>query len=104
MTIARFYILKAAEGKGDALATALTTLADATHLAPNSEGVDLLRDAENDNRFFYFEKWPSIEAHLKAGEWLNTEAAAPVNHALKLVAAAIDHEPESSYIEYFKIA
>lgn len=95
MTTARFYIMHAAEGKDAALETALRSLADSVRALPGSEGVELLRDSGNERRFFFIEKWTSIEAHKEAGKALGKEALAPVM-------AALDGPPDGSYLDYLK--
>src|SRR5204862_1347780 len=102
MTIAKFYILNANEGMGADLEAALKAMAGVNHLAPNVRGVDIYRDPDNHSRFYYFEKWPAIENHVKAGEWLAEPEAAPVNAVLKGMMAALSPDMEGSYVDYFK--
>lgn len=93
MTTARFYIMHAADGKDGALETALRALADAVRPLPGCEGVELLRDSGNEHRFFFIEKWASIEAHKEGGKALGKEALAPVM-------AALEGPPDGSYLDY----
>lgn len=95
MTTARFYIMHAAEGKDAALETALRALADAVRPVAGCEGVELLRDSGNERRFFFIEKWASIEAHKEGGKALGKEIFAPVM-------AALDGPPDGSYLDYLK--
>jgi heme oxygenase (mycobilin-producing) len=93
MTTARFYIMHAADGKDGALETALRALVDAVRALPGCEGVELLRDSGNEHRFFFIEKWTSIEAHKDGAKALNKEAFAPVM-------ASLDGPPDGSYLDY----
>lgn len=95
MTVARHYIMTAKEGGSAQLETALSGLADAVRALPGSEGVELLRDAGNEHRFVFIEKWETIDAHKGAGSLLGKEALAPVM-------GAIDGPPEGCYLDYLK--
>ena len=95
MTIARHYLMHAAEGQDAQLETALGELADAVRAVPGSEGVELLRDLGNERRFVFIEKWASVEAHKAAGSHLPKEALAPLM-------AALDGPPEGAYLDYLK--
>ncbi len=95
MTIARHYVMHAAEGRDAQLETALTVLADAVRALPGSEGVELMRDLGNERRFVFIEKWVSVEAHKGAAALLPKEAFAPI-------AATLDGPPEGSYLDYLK--
>lgn len=95
MTVARHYIMHAAEGKDSVLETALYQLADAVRGIPGSEGVELLRDVGNERRFVFIEKWESVDAHKAAGDHLPKDALAPVMGAL-------DGPPDGAYLDYLK--
>jgi heme oxygenase (mycobilin-producing) len=95
MTVARFYIMHAAEGKDAALEAGLYALADAVRPLPGCEGVELLRDSGNERRFFFIEKWESVDAHKDAGKLLPKEA-------LGAIMAALDGPPDGSYLDYLK--
>jgi quinol monooxygenase YgiN len=95
MTIARHYLMHAAEGRDAELETALGRLADAVRKLPGSEGVELLRDLGNERRFVFIEKWASVEAHKGAGALLAKEDFAPMM-------AALDGPPEGAYLDYLK--
>jgi quinol monooxygenase YgiN len=96
MSVARTYIMHAAEGKDADLETALGNLADAVRVIAGSEGVELLRDAGNERRFIFIEKWSSIEAHKEGGKALGKEAFGPIM-------AAIYGPPDSAYFDYLKV-
>ena len=70
MTVARHYIMTAKQGGSAQLETALSNLADAVRKVPGSEGVELLRDAGDEHRFVFIEKWESIASHKGAGDHL----------------------------------
>jgi len=95
MTIARHYLMHAAEGRDAELETALGTLADAIRPLPGSEGVELLRDLGNERRFVFIEKWTSVEAHKNAGSQIPKDVFAPVM-------ATLDGPPEGAYLDYLK--
>ncbi|RJF90887.1 putative quinol monooxygenase [Sphingomonas cavernae] len=95
MTVARHYVMHAAEGKDAVLETALRQLADAVRGIPGSEGVELLRDVGNERRFVFIERWETVDAHKAAGEHLPKDALAPVMGAL-------DGPPEGAYLDYLK--
>lgn len=95
MTIARHYVMNAAEGRDAQLETALTALADAVRKVPGSEGVELLRDLGNERRFVFIEKWTSVEAHKGALDHLGKDALAPIM-------AALDGPPDGAYLDYLK--
>jgi quinol monooxygenase YgiN len=96
MTIARHYVMHAAEGQDAVLETALGSLADAVRALPGSEGVELLRDLGNERRFIFIEKWESVEAHKDAGRQLPKELMSPVMGAL-------DGPPDGAYFDYLKV-
>ena len=93
MTVARVYRMIAAEGKGDALASALHGFAPVVSTMPGCLGAELLRDTAAPLRFLFIEKWESIEAHKAAGPLLP-------KGSLDGVMAAISGPPEGSYEEY----
>ncbi len=96
MTVARIYIMHAADGHDATLETGLTALADAVRQAPGSEGVELLRDLGNEKRFIFIEKWVSEEAHGAAFEALDKSLLGPVQ-------ASVDGPPDGSYYDYLKV-
>lgn len=95
MTVARHYVMNAAEGKDDALEAALRTVADVVRGVTGSEGVELLRDLGNKRRFIFIEKWESVEAHAAAGKQLPEDTFAPV-------IGALDGPPDGAYFDYLK--
>lgn len=95
MTVARHYVMHAAEGKDATLETALRALAEAVRAVPGSEGVELMRDVGNERRFVFIEKWTSIAAHKDAGKALPKELMAPVM-------ASLDGPPEGAYLDYLQ--
>lgn len=95
MTIARHYIMNAAEGRDATLETALDALADAVRALPGSQGVEMLRDLGNARRFIFIEKWDSVEAYRNAGAHLPEDVMASLM-------AALDGPPEGLYLDYLK--
>ena len=96
MTVARHYLMHAAEGQDAALETALGALADHVRTFPGCQGVELLRDLGNERRFVFIEKWDSEEAHKSAGGALDKAIIGPVMGAL-------DGPPDGSYFDYLKV-
>ena len=96
MTIARFYRMQAKPDGGDALNAVLAALADAVRALPGSEGVELMRDTADGERFVFIEKWTSIEAHKAA-------AAGLPKPTLTAVMEALAGAPYGSYLEYLKV-
>ena len=95
MTVARHYIMHAKAGESASLQTALETLAVAVRQLPGSEGVEMLRDIGNEDRFVFIEKWDSVDAHKAAGNMLPKELLAPLGTLL-------DGPPEGAYLDYIK--
>jgi len=93
MTVARHYRMVAAQGKGAELLAALTALVQALNNIPGFEGVDLLRDIEDGDKFIFIEKWSSVEAHKSAALQLHKDTFAPV-------AATLAGRPDGSYLDY----
>lgn len=93
MTVARHYVMHAAEGKDASLETALNALAVTVRGIAGCEGVELLRDCGNERRFVFIEKWTSIEAHKEGGKQVSKEVFAPVMGAL-------DGPPDGAYFDY----
>jgi quinol monooxygenase YgiN len=93
MTVARIYIIPAADGKSAEMEAALVTLSSIVAKADGSEGVELLRDLGNEHRFIFIEKWVSEEHHA-AGF-----ASLPPG-ALDGVQAAAGGPPDGSYYDY----
>jgi len=95
MTVARHYVMNAAEGKDATLEAALGDLADAVRLIPGCVGVELLRDCGNERRFVFIEQWASIDAHKEGAKSVNKALFAPMM-------AALDGPPEGAYLDYLK--
>lgn len=93
MTVARLYIIPAADGKSAEMETALVGLSKVVAAAEGSEGVELLRDLGNEHRFIFIEKWVSEEAHAAA------LAALPAG-SLDPVQAAAGGPPDGAYYDY----
>jgi len=93
MTIARLYIMHAKEGHDAALETALRNLAAAVVGFPGSEGTELMRDAGNERRFVFIEKWASIEDHKATQARFKELPMGPLMDAL-------DGPPDGSYFDY----
>jgi heme oxygenase (mycobilin-producing) len=96
MTIARHYVMTAAEGKETALREALAVLADVVRALPGSEGVELMRDTAQSGRFIFIEKWTSVEAHKEGGKQVPKDAFSPVMGALAA-------PPEGAYLDCLKM-
>jgi quinol monooxygenase YgiN len=95
MTIARHYVMIAADGQEAALEANLSALADALRGVPGCEGIDLMRDCANPQSFTFIEKWTSIEVHKAAGAQLPKELMA-------LVMGALAQKPVGASLEYLK--
>jgi quinol monooxygenase YgiN len=83
--------MQAADGQGEALAAALTALAQEVSALPGCGGVECLVDLSNGDRFVFIERWESVEAHKAAGALLPKAAMAPVM-------AALADRPVGSYL------
>lgn len=95
MTVARLYIVPAADGKSAEMETALLGLSKIVETAEGSLGVEVLRDLGNEHRFILIEKWVSEEHHAKALNALPDGALAPVQ-------AAAGGPPDGAYYDYLK--
>jgi len=93
MTVARLYIIPAAEGRSAEMEEALVELSKIVGRAEGSEGVELLRDMGNEHRFIFIEKWTSEEHHAKG-------FAALPEGALDGVQAAAGGPPDGAYYDY----
>ena len=96
MTIARHYTMTAASGKGDALENALAALGDQVRAIAGCDGIELLRDPDNMDRFIFIEKWSSAEVHKTAGRHVDQDAMGKV---MALLGAA----PEGGTLHYIRI-
>jgi len=95
MTVARLYIIPAAEGKSAEMEEALIELSETVAKADGSEGVEVLRDMGNEHRFIFIEKWTSEEHHAKALDALPGSALARVQDAA-------GGPPDGAYYDYLK--
>jgi len=93
MTVARLYIIPAADGKSAEMEEALVELSAIVSRAEGSEGVELLRDLGNEHRFIFIEKWVSEEHHAKG-------FASLPEGALDGVQAAAGGPPDGAYYDY----
>lgn len=93
MTVARLYIIPAADGKSAEMEAALVALCATVRSADGSEGVELLRDLGNEHRFILIEKWASEEHHAKS-------LASLPDGALDGVQAAAGGPPDGAYYDY----
>lgn len=93
MTVARIYIVPAAEGKSAEMEAALIGVSKVVVKADGSEGVEVLRDLGNEHRFILIEKWASEEHHAKS-------LAALPEGTLDPVKAAAGGPPDGSYYDY----
>lgn len=92
MTIARHYIVCAAEGKTDELESALRNLANAVRAVVGCHGVDVMRDLDDERRYVFIEKWESIEVYKASSAKLPKEVVAPMM-------AALDGPPQAAYLD-----
>lgn len=92
MSVARHYVMIAAEGKAEALAMALTALAAKVRPVAGCEGVELMEDSRTPGYFVFIERWASIEAHKAGGQQLGREALAEVM-------AVIAEPPQGRYLD-----
>ncbi len=95
MTVARLYIVPAAEGKSAEMESALQGVAKVVSKADGSEGVEVLRDLGNEHRFILIEKWASEEHHAKSLASLPEGTLDPVK-------AAAGGPPDGAYYDYLK--
>jgi heme oxygenase (mycobilin-producing) len=95
MTVARIYIIPAADGKSAEMEEALLELSKIVEKAKGSEGVEVLRDLGNEHRFIFIEKWASEEDHAAS-------FASLPEGALNGVQAAAGGAPDGSYYDYLK--
>ncbi|MCW2338525.1 quinol monooxygenase YgiN [Sphingobium sp. B2D3A] len=93
MTVARLYIIPAADGKSAEMEAALTALSGTVKAADGCEGVELMRDLGNEHRFIFIEKWASEEHHAKS-------LASLPEGALDGVQAAAGGPPDGAYYDY----
>jgi quinol monooxygenase YgiN len=93
MTIARHYLMIAAQGKEEALKSALAGLAARVRALEGCEGVEMLQDSRAPTDFMFVERWASIEAHKQGGQSLGRDALAEVM-------AAVAEAPKGRYMEY----
>lgn len=97
MSVARHYVMRAAEGKEADLLSALTGLVGSLVKISGFEGADLLRDVDKSDRFIFIEKWSSVEAHKEGGSVLPKEALAPLM-------ASLAGRPEGAYPNYLTVS
>ncbi len=93
MTVARIYIIPAADGKSAEMEEALVTLSKIVATRDGNEGVELLRDLGNEHRFIFIEKWASEEHHAAA-------LASMPEGALDGVKASAGGPPDGAYYDY----
>ncbi|MCW2411735.1 MULTISPECIES: putative quinol monooxygenase [unclassified Sphingobium] len=93
MTVARLYIIPAADGKSAEMEAALVALSSTVKAADGCEGVELMRDLGNEHRFIFIEKWASEEHHAKS-------LASLPEGALDGVQAAAGGPPDGAYYDY----
>lgn len=93
MSVARFYTMRAAEGKADALEAAIADIVVAVSQVPGCQGATLMRGIDDPSEFVFFEKWGSVEEH---GEALKTVPPG----ALDAVNANLAGPPEGKYLDW----
>lgn len=91
MSIVRHYVMRAAEGREEALEEALAELADVARGLAGNEGVELLRDQDDTGRFFFIERFASIEDHKNGGANLPKPLMSRIMEAL-------DGGPDGGYL------
>ncbi len=97
MTVARLYRMTAADGREEALATALADAAGVIRQLPGCGGVEVLRDVDRPGAFLLIEKWASVDAHKAASVHLP-------KGTLDTVMAALAGRPDGSYQDYLLTA
>ena len=95
MTVARLYIIPAADGKSAAMEEALLKVAAFVQTRDGSEGVEVLRDLGNEHRFILIERWTTEEHHA-------TSLANLPEGTLDGVKAAAGGPPDGAYYDYLK--
>ncbi|MBO9581397.1 MAG: antibiotic biosynthesis monooxygenase [Sphingobium sp.] len=95
MTVARLYIIPAADGKSAEMEAALLGVAKVVETRDGSEGVQVLRDLGNEHRFILIEKWTSEEHHAASLASLPEGTLDPVK-------AAAGGPPDGAYYDYLK--
>ncbi len=93
MTVARIYIIPAADGKSAEMETALAHVAKVVATRDGSEGVQVLRDLGNEHRFILIEKWASEEHHAAS-------LATLPEGTLDGVKASAGGPPDGAYYDY----
>jgi heme oxygenase (mycobilin-producing) len=96
MSVARHYVMIAAEGKAEALKQALAALAAKVRPLEGSEGVEVFQDAEIPSYFVFVEHWTSIEAHKRGGQLLGRAV-------LTDVLATIAEPPQGRYLNQIPV-
>jgi quinol monooxygenase YgiN len=97
MSVARHYVMLAADGQAKALAAGLEALAQAVRALPGCLGVECFHDVDQAERFIFIERWESIETHRSASAFLPKTLMTPVM-------AALAEKPMGSYLEALAVA
>lgn len=92
MPVVRQYVMIAAEGREEAMCSALVELAGKVQPIDGCEGVELYQDPSRPAYFLFLERWASVDQHKAGGRLLGKEA-------LSAVMAAIAQPPEGRYLE-----
>ena len=82
MTITRINYLTAKEGRESQMEAGLRTNVDAIGNFPGSNGVELLRDADNKRRFCFIERWANDKAYASFCEVFSKRDSSAVLDAL----------------------
>jgi len=85
--------MKAAPGRGDALAEAIERAAGGIRQADGCEGVTLLRGKEADDDMLFIERWATVEHHQGA---LNAMPPGTLDE----IQANLAGPPEGSYMDW----
>lgn len=96
MTVARHYVMHAKDGMDAALESALRAVAEAVLPLPGCEGVEMLRDLGNAQRFVFIERWADVDAHKNAGALLDKSVFGPMM-------AALAGPPDGAYLDYLTL-
>lgn len=92
MPVIRQYVMIAAQGREEAMCSALVELAGKVRPIDGCEGVELYQDPSKPTDFLFLERWTSVDQHKAGGRQLGKEA-------LSAVMAAIAHPPEGRYLQ-----
>lgn len=96
MPFVRHYLMTARPDEIDGLRSALEALAAKVQPLDGCDGAELYQDADKPERFYFLERWQSVEAQKAGGAALGQEAFAPVM-------AALANPPEAASLNRLEI-